>query len=331
MGEKTTEYCDVKYMGGHVEYPKPSNCRLYFYNDRIELEDPNLIIPYESIFNIENMDQKKISAGRVVALGLVFLPLAIVGAMWKKNHLYTVIQYTESNNERTIIIDFEDIVELMQPFIYRRMARFKRSTSLISDNGFLSYENYDHGFRIKYPDSWYEDEINHKSDDYITVVEFRKAIEDKAPFVTIYINELNEKDNSAEKYISEGISQLESDDSATILERSDVLLGNNSGVRLVDIDKDGYQRMVYWIPSNDKVYEISYITKKEQYSDDLPIAERIMNSFRIVKESTKPSSGGMEKIQVSESTPLEILKKRFATGEITEEDYQRMKRILQEQ
>jgi hypothetical protein len=34
--------------------------------------------------NIENMDEKKMSALRVVGLGLVFLPLAIVGALWKK-------------------------------------------------------------------------------------------------------------------------------------------------------------------------------------------------------------------------------------------------------
>jgi Short C-terminal domain len=89
--------------------------------------------------------------------------------------------------------------------------------------------------------------------------------------------------------------------------------------------------MVYWLPFNKKVYEIYYNTKKEHYSDDLPTAESIMNSFRIVKESAKPSNDKKETTQVAESTPLEILKKRFAMGEITEEDYQRMKRILQEQ
>src|SRR4029078_12251748 len=200
-------------MGGHAEYPKSSNCKLYFYNDRIELENPELVIPYRSITNIENMDEKKISAGRVIALGLVFVPLAIVGAMWKKKHLYTVIQYTDSKIERIVILDFDDIVELMQPFIYRRMVRFKRTTRLISENNLLSYENYDHGFKISYPDSWYEDEINHKYEDYMTVVEFRKQIEDKPPFVTVYVNEIREKDLPAEKYIIECISQIENDDS----------------------------------------------------------------------------------------------------------------------
>ncbi|MFI5423498.1 MAG: hypothetical protein WB587_11495 [Nitrososphaeraceae archaeon] len=47
--------------------------------------------------NIQNMDEKKISALRVVGLGLVFVPLAIVGAVWKKKHIYTVIQYNDEN------------------------------------------------------------------------------------------------------------------------------------------------------------------------------------------------------------------------------------------
>jgi hypothetical protein len=37
--------------------------------------------------NIENADEKKISKLRVVGLGLVFLPLAIVGTVWKKKRI----------------------------------------------------------------------------------------------------------------------------------------------------------------------------------------------------------------------------------------------------
>ena len=48
--------------------------------------------------NIENMDEKKISALRVVVLGLVFLPLAIVGAMPKKRMTYRVIQYNDGKD-----------------------------------------------------------------------------------------------------------------------------------------------------------------------------------------------------------------------------------------
>lgn len=167
----------------------------------------------------------------------------------KKKHLYTIIQYTDHLDKRTIVIDFDDIVDIMQPFLYRRMIRFRRFGSLISENSLLKYENTDYGFSIKYPDHWYEDELNQKEDGYIKVVELRKFIDDKHPFVTIYIEQLESKNESALDYIKKGIKELENDPSVSILERSEVEVDNNLRIRLVDVDDSGYKRMVYWIPS----------------------------------------------------------------------------------
>jgi len=62
---------------------------VYVYDNRIEIVDPELAIPYFAISRIENMDEKKISVLRVVGLGLIALPLAIVGAfVEKKAYLY---------------------------------------------------------------------------------------------------------------------------------------------------------------------------------------------------------------------------------------------------
>jgi uncharacterized membrane protein len=55
-----------------------------------------------------------------------------------------------------------------------------------------------------------------------------------------------------------------------------------------------------------------------------------MESFEIIEVSEEEASDRKGPLESKESNPLEILKKRFATGEITEEDYHRMKRILQE-
>jgi hypothetical protein len=84
---KSNDYIDysyAKYMGGHPVHVEHTTTGVYVYNDRIELFNPELVIPYSVILKIENMDEKKISALRVVGLGLVALPLAIVGALWKK-------------------------------------------------------------------------------------------------------------------------------------------------------------------------------------------------------------------------------------------------------
>ena len=75
--------------------------------------------------NIQNMDEKKIPALRVVGLGLVFVPLAIVGAVWKKKHIYTVIQYNDETGELTVVLDFGRFIDKLQPFIYRKMLEYR--------------------------------------------------------------------------------------------------------------------------------------------------------------------------------------------------------------
>jgi hypothetical protein len=123
-------YTDITYIGGHPAYPTSANTRIYIYSDRIEIGqrqyNPIIKIPYSNMTNIQNMDEKKISALRVVGLGLVFVPLAIVGAVWKKKHIYTVIQYDDETGELTIVLDFGRFIDKLQPFIYRKMLEYRK-------------------------------------------------------------------------------------------------------------------------------------------------------------------------------------------------------------
>ena len=104
-------------------YPKPRDAEVFVFSDRIEIPQVKLRITYFSMTNIENADQKKISALRVVGLGLVSLGVrAIVGALWKKRHIYTIIDYVDVFNEKqTLVFDFEDNLEYAQQIIYKKM------------------------------------------------------------------------------------------------------------------------------------------------------------------------------------------------------------------
>jgi uncharacterized membrane protein len=78
------------------------------------------------------------------------------------------------------------------------------------------------------------------------------------------------------------------------------------------------------------VYEISYSTEQGQYLEHLPIVEQMVNSFQLIKHTNAMSN--MESKMTNsknEDNPLAILKRRFATGEITEEEYKRMRHILE--
>jgi hypothetical protein len=124
---------DVKYIGGHPAFPKSHDTKVLIFKDRLELEEPYIVIPYDTITNIENMDEKKIKALRVIALGLIFLPLAIVGALWKKKSLYTVIQTHDINNmEIALILDFHKKIEIAQSLIYNKIVAVKQNTTLIT-------------------------------------------------------------------------------------------------------------------------------------------------------------------------------------------------------
>ncbi|CAN5508351.1 hypothetical protein BH18THE1_BH18THE1_12300 [soil metagenome] len=57
-----------KYKGRHKEYPSPTATRMHFYEDRIEVDYLELVIPYRFMKNIENIQEKRISALRVVVL-----------------------------------------------------------------------------------------------------------------------------------------------------------------------------------------------------------------------------------------------------------------------
>lgn len=77
--------------------------------------------------NIENTNEKKISALRVIVLGLIFVPLAIVGALWKKNHIYTIIQFRDYFDNQMIVLDFDQNIDSAQSVIYKRMLEFRNS------------------------------------------------------------------------------------------------------------------------------------------------------------------------------------------------------------
>lgn len=53
----------------------------------------------------------------------------VLGALWKERHVYTVIRYKEEYDDQTIVLDFEDIVGELQPYIYKKMLDCRKNKS----------------------------------------------------------------------------------------------------------------------------------------------------------------------------------------------------------
>ncbi|HVE38089.1 MAG TPA: hypothetical protein VNA18_07850 [Nitrososphaeraceae archaeon] len=117
----------IRYLGGHKAFPTYTDTKMHFYYDRVEIDIPKLVVPYRHMQNIENTNEKKISALRVIVLGLIFVPLAIVGALWKKNHIYTIIRFRDYFDDQMIVLDFDKNIDSAQSVIYKRMLEFRNS------------------------------------------------------------------------------------------------------------------------------------------------------------------------------------------------------------
>ena len=112
-----------EYIGGHPTYTEKKKTNVFVYHDRVEIEKLGIVIPIKDIRHITNEDEEKIRKRRVVVLGLIFLPLAILGAVWKKKFVYTVIEYKDVLEEHEIIIDFGKHMKQAQPYIYEQVMK----------------------------------------------------------------------------------------------------------------------------------------------------------------------------------------------------------------
>lgn len=125
-----TSFCDIcignhstkakfgiytKYLGGHKLYPKSVDTWVYFYSDRIEIPTIHLRVPYISMSNIENADEKKITASRLFLAG-------VYAFGWKKKDVYTIIEYLDGFNQKQVLVfDFREHIQEAQQKIYDRM------------------------------------------------------------------------------------------------------------------------------------------------------------------------------------------------------------------
>jgi hypothetical protein len=49
--------------------------------------------------------------------------------LWKKNHIYTIIQYDDGHDIQTIVIDFHKNVDYAQALIYKKMLEYRNKDS----------------------------------------------------------------------------------------------------------------------------------------------------------------------------------------------------------
>jgi hypothetical protein len=106
----------------------PQNVNVFIYPEEMIVDPFRHDIEYSSIISIENIDEKQaVQWEKVIGLGIIFAPLAIVGYKRKEKRAITVIKYvTNAPESQTVVIDFNWNVDYAYNIISRRMNQSRR-------------------------------------------------------------------------------------------------------------------------------------------------------------------------------------------------------------
>jgi hypothetical protein len=118
------DYGFVEYIGGHKAFPQPTFCEIFFYEDRFDI-GAGISVKYSKIKDLTNSNEMKRETDRLAA-GLLFAPLALA-YLFKKNHVYTIIEYGDGVDTQKIVLDFEKSANYAQGLIYRKMLESRAS------------------------------------------------------------------------------------------------------------------------------------------------------------------------------------------------------------
>lgn len=113
FGKKEKTEFKAEYLGGHAAFPKKRGVKVKLSQARLEIPELRLSVPYGNIKKIENTTREKMSAGRVILLG-------VIGALWKKEQVLTVLTIQDGATPQDLVFKFDDVEEA-QVAIYNRI------------------------------------------------------------------------------------------------------------------------------------------------------------------------------------------------------------------
>ena len=177
-------------------------------------------------------------------------------------------------------------VALPANVIIHQQEAFAQTT----DNTFKRYENPTYGIKLQHPSDWKTEEGTspHFSVSFIAPQTGSNSDTTTPPaLIRFGVDNLPSKDFSLEDFTNVQITGArQTYPSFTLYQSHSTTLAGNPAQQLVFSTIDDKQReaksmQVFTIKDN-KSYHITYIAKPERYSEFLPIAQKMINSFEFI-------------------------------------------------
>ena len=162
-----------------------------------------------------------------------------------------------------------------------------------NNNSFRTYENPAYGIQIQYPSTWiiYAGDM-FSGDDAIDIVSFLGPVKSdtKAHAPSLYISIISPPSPDLNLNLNEYLTRITNDYNAKLKEfkviesNTNSILAGKPAYKLVFTDEEDeiyYKTMDIGTIIGDKVYVLSYVAQREQYSDYLPTVQKMINSLKI--------------------------------------------------
>jgi eukaryotic-like serine/threonine-protein kinase len=166
-----------------------------------------------------------------------------------------------------------------------------------NNNSFRIYENPAYGIQIQYPSTWiiYAGDM-FSGDDAIDIVSFLGPVKSdtKAHAPSLYISIISPPSPDLNLNLNEYLTRITNDYKAKLKEfkviesNTNSILAGKPAYKLVFTDEEDeiyYNTMDIGTIIGDKVYSLSYVAQREQYSDYLPTVQKMINSLKIMTTS----------------------------------------------
>ena len=147
----------------------------------------------------------------------------------------------------------------------------------IAQADLTTYENPKFGIRVQYPSDWGRLDLSFlgaSADIDFYPLDDTSGTKD----VRIQVKALPLQNMTLEQYTNIQINSVE----GQILESNATTLGNLPAHEIV-FTNIGLKTMQVWTLKDDKVYTITYVAEEDDYENDLQIAQRIIESFGVVR------------------------------------------------
>lgn len=158
------------------------------------------------------------------------------------------------------------------------------------EEDYLTYENEEWEFEIKYPEDWKKEEEDYSSDEFTIIFTTPPEDEDDEIKENLLVYASTAQPDDFDELMGELIEELSKDSYITLLSNSRVIISGYPGYELSytysdyyseELGEESLQYLHYFINAGDTWYQVLYVALESTYSKYIDQAETMIDSFEI--------------------------------------------------